>query len=382
MKFLASRQFMKSKMFCMLSMGIIVVAFGTIAAEAQTYTESIVHNFPLSPSGFYPHPGSLVMDSAGNFYGTALAGGTCCGALFKLSASGVFSNIYNLKSSDGFNPCCLVIDKAGNLYGTTLGGSTGGGTVFKFVTKTNSFSTLHTLNGSTEGRNPEGPLTLGPDGSLYGSASNGGTNNQGVLFKISLSGKETVLYQFTGGSPAFLDFDNVLVNRKGDVYLMLSYCCLVQITAKGVETTLASPGDSNVYFAGGALARNGDGNFYGYFFGNPGAIYPYGMWEVNGSTFAVSYYGPFTGYLTGLPLLSGGNLYSVASTGGLHNEGSVYVFDTATGEQTNLYDFGASSTDGSTPEHGVVKDAAGNLYGTTDVGGTYGYGTIFKLTKE
>jgi uncharacterized repeat protein (TIGR03803 family) len=62
--------------------------------------------------------------------------------------------------------------------------------------------------------------------------------------------------------------------------------------------------------------------------------------------------------------------------------GVVYGFDLASGVETVLYDFGASPTDGMNPASGVTQDSSGNLYGTTNKGGIYGYGTVFKLTKK
>src|SRR5579885_537480 len=95
---------------------------------AQTYTESVLYSFPEGPSGSQD-PGKLVRDSAGNLYGTTLAGGPqnkkcakSCGTIFELSASGVFSTLYKFQDgTDGSSPCCLVIDKSGNLYGLTVG---------------------------------------------------------------------------------------------------------------------------------------------------------------------------------------------------------------------------------------------------------------------
>jgi uncharacterized repeat protein (TIGR03803 family) len=367
---------------------LLLLAFAAIAVHAQTYTESILYNFPLSPAGYYPHPGSLVMDSAGNLYGTAGGGGSCnnnqssCGTIFKVSAVGVFSTLYNFEGGlDGFGPCCLAMNGAGNLYGTAEGGGAAGwGTVFKFATKTNTFTTLHAFGKvSTDGRNPSGPLTLTADGNLYGATQEGGTSDDGILFEVTPTGAEFVYYDFGFGGPVFEGLTNVLRDPEGHLYAAVGFCCLIEVTA-GVKTALATPGsDDGPYFLDGTLVRDTNGNFYG---GFENGTANDGLWEVNSTTDAVTYYSSFGGYLTGPLRFSGGNLYGTVSPGGAHGEGYVYEFSPGTGVRTDSYDFGAYSADGANPFSGIVRDSAGNLYGTTDIGGTYGFGTIFKLTPN
>jgi uncharacterized repeat protein (TIGR03803 family) len=380
---------MKTKKRCSSSLvgALLLLAFGVIAAHAQTYTESILYNFPLSPAGYYPHPGSLVMDSAGNLYGTADGGGSCnnnqssCGTIFKVSAGGVFSTLYTFQDGlDGFGPCCLVMNGAGNLYGTTEGGGDGWGTVFRFATRTNTFSTLHEFGKlTTDGRNPSGPLTLTANGNLYGATQEGGTSDDGILFEVTPTGAEFVYYNFGLGGPVFEGLTDVLRDPEGNLYATVGFCCLIKV-ASGVKTTLATFGDDGgSNFLQGTMVRDTNGNFYGGF--EDGTAND-GLWEVNGTTYAVSYYNSFGGYPTGPLRFWDGNLYGTVAPGGAHGEGYVYEFAPGTGIRTDLYDFGAYSTDGANPFSGIVRDSAGNLYGTTDIGGTYGYGTIFKLTPN
>jgi uncharacterized repeat protein (TIGR03803 family) len=370
-------------------MGLFFLTVGIVGVQAQTYTETILYNFPLSPAGYYPHPRSLVIDSAGNLYGAAPGGGSCdgnagsCGILFELSTNGTFSALYNFSGqSDGFGPCCLVIDKSGDLYGTTGGGGVGWGTIFKFATTTKKFSTLHEFRRiSSDGINPAGPLTLGSDGNLYGVTTEGGANGYGVLFKVTPKGRESVVFNFTVANyPIFSGLTNILRDAEGNFFGVMSFCCLIEITSGGVELTLATPGsNSGSYFLQGTLARDASGNFYGGF--EDGAIND-GVWEVNGSTFAVSYFNSFGGYPTGPLMFSGGDVHGTVSPGGVYNEGYVYDLSVATGVQSHLYDFGAYPTDGANPFGGIVRDSHGSRYGTTDVGGIFGYGTIFKLTEN
>jgi uncharacterized repeat protein (TIGR03803 family) len=87
-------------------------------------------------------------------------------------------------------------------------------------------------------------------------------------------------------------------------------------------------------------------------------------------------------------LLSGGIVYGTASAGGVSGGGAVYEFDPTSSTETILYNFpnpGSSSSDGWTPNAGVIMDSAGNLYGTTIAGEYFGngqMGTVFKLTKN
>jgi len=349
----------------------------SIVSAAQTYTESILYSFPLTANDYQVHPGNLVVDPAGNLYGAALNGGVCgtmsCGTIFKLSTKGVLSTLYNFTGgADGAYPCCLVIDKSANLYGTTSSGALGYGTVFKFATATKKFSTLHQFGRlSTDGLTP-GWLTLGSDGNLYGATSTGGAYGNGVTFEVTPNGKESIVYNFTYTLASPL-LGNVLRNNIGDLYTTSpgDDGAFLQITPKGVESVLASnigvgEGCSELQ---GYVARNSNGNFYGsYYCGFEGA----GLWEVNGSDDAVSYYTADYGdcalvELSGPLLFSGGSLYGTMNTDYGQSstcEGAVYKFSPSTGLQTILYNFGATPTDGAYPFEGVTLDTAGNLYGT------------------
>jgi uncharacterized repeat protein (TIGR03803 family) len=79
-------------------------------------------------------------------------------------------------------------------------------------------------------------------------------------------------------------------------------------------------------------------------------------------------------------LLAGGQLYGTTSAGGTSGYGTVFKLDPATGTQTVLYTF-KGEADGGSPYSSLIRDPGGNLYGTTYVGGAHAYGTVFKLTK-
>jgi uncharacterized repeat protein (TIGR03803 family) len=374
---------------------LLAVLCAAVACCAQTYTETVLYSFPLSPEGYYYYPTNLVRDSAGNLYGVTLLGGikgqNCgqpnalygCGTIFEFSTGGLLSTLYQFTGlSDGYEPCCLAMDNSGNLYGTTYsGGLAGGGTVFKYATKTKKFSTLHEFGRvANDGLGPNGPLTLATDGNLYGTTQAGGVNGAGTIFEVTPKGVESVHFSFehSTGSP----LGNVLRNSQGDFYGVQGYddatlgYVLYEVNSSGVATVLNSMVPTQ-YTQGGYVARSAAGNFYG-----DGET---GLWEVVGSndTFAMYDFAGL-GYLDGLPLLLNGNVYGVTAIGGANGYGAVYEFNESSGVETVLHNFTNTQypPDGANPEYGLIADPQGNLYGTTDGGGTASLGTIYTFTKN
>ena len=185
---------------------------GTVFKIDTSGTETVLHSFTGSPDGAQPYAG-LVMDNSGNLYGTTENGGASgFGTVFKVDNDGTETVLHSFAggSSDGADPTARVIlDATGNLFGTTFaGGSSDKGTVFKLDT-TNVETVLYNFTGDADGGNPFGGVTLGQDGTLYGTTENGGSKSphqygccKGVLFAVIgtfSSGSEKVLYTFTGG---------------------------------------------------------------------------------------------------------------------------------------------------------------------------------------
>jgi uncharacterized repeat protein (TIGR03803 family) len=196
----------------------------------------------------------------------------------------------------GAGPESVIADSAGNLYGITVRGGTGvGGIAFK-ITPSGQESLLYDFTREPyNGWQPEGPLILDKQGNLYGTTSNGGTNSihfrigDGTAFKLSPDGTETTLYNFGA-----------------------------------YKTDGAQPG--------AGLVMDARGNFYG-----------------------TTFWG-------------GTNLY-----------GTVFRL-TPDGVETILHNFAYGSTDGGNPTASLIMDSSGNLYGTTEVGGSGGGGTVFEIT--
>jgi len=109
-----------------------------------------------------------------------------------------YTDMYNFNNSDGccaLYPSLLAQAQDGNIYGATTSGGAGAGNIF-MITPTGTFHNLFNFDG-THGRGPQGGLSLGFDGDLYGTTYQGGTNAAGTVYKITPSGTQTVLYNFT-----------------------------------------------------------------------------------------------------------------------------------------------------------------------------------------
>jgi uncharacterized repeat protein (TIGR03803 family) len=315
----------------------------------------VLYSFAGGTDGANPSAG-LIQDSSGNLYGTTYKGGTAgFGAVFKITSAGSESVLYSFAGgTDGANPLAgLIQDSTGNLYGTTYGGGTTSvGTVFKLTTA-GVETILHSFTGGTDGANPWAGLIQDSAGNLYGTTSTGGITpvgsslSNGVVFKITPVGVETILYKFKGGTvDGAHSVAGLIQDSAGNLYGTtsggggLGYGTVFKLTPAGTETVLHS-------FASGPA----DGAF-------PRA---------------------------GLIQDSAGNLYSTTNGGGGLGYGTVFEI-TPTSVETILYSFGSGGTVGALPNAGLIRDSAGNLYGTTSYGGinrngtTIGNGTVFKIT--
>ena len=149
----------------------------------------------LFRSGNDPWAG-LIIDPSGNLYGTTTGGGSGSGGtVFELTPANVgwtFKTLYSFSGNGGGPSDKLVMDAAGNLYGTTyIDGAYGYGTVFKLTPSNGgwTYTSLHDFTGGSDGANPISSLVFDANGNLYGTASQGGTGNCpggcGVVFEIT-----------------------------------------------------------------------------------------------------------------------------------------------------------------------------------------------------
>ena len=333
-----------------------VGGYGTVFKLDATGAETVLYSFTGGADGSEPF-GTLVRDSAGNFYGTTNQGGGTgcasygCGTVFKLDTTGTKTVLYRFTGgANGRNPYAgLVRDPAGNLYGTTFyGGSSkncyqGCGTVFKLDTA-GAETVLHSFTGTPDGNWPLARLVRDATGNLYGTTHQGGAFGWGMVFKLDTTGTETVLYSFAGGADGGEPDAELILDAAGNLY-------------------------GTTHYGGGGGCQDGCGTVFKLdTAGTETVLYRFQGNPDGGSPIA------------GLIRDAAGNLYGTTLYGGAVGKGIVFKLDT-TGTETVLHSFVGSPTDGAIPYVGLVRDAAGNLYGTTSIGGAFGKGTIFKLSR-
>jgi uncharacterized repeat protein (TIGR03803 family) len=407
-----------------ITFAVLLGVLATQSAPAQTYT--VLHAFQGVPDGALPVAG-LVLDVKGSLYGTTESAGdsSCqhpygCGVVFKIDTTGTETVLFRFGHGRGDVPQAgLVRDPAGNLYGTTSGGGHFlAGTVFR-LGKDGKQKVLHSFdrqNGSPGGSFPGARVLRDSTGNLFGTTVNGGnSSDSGVVFKLNKFGKETVLYAFTcpicygkaGGGFGVSD-SGVIRDAAGNLY---------GIAAGGTVTNGCTYGCGVVYkvdknhagtvfysFTGGSsdgagpngnLTKDAAGNLYGTTYGGGGnGCNNNGcgtVFKVDPSGHETLLY-RFTGTTDGTAAAGGvardpqGNLYGTTSRGGDptcdggFGCGVVFKID-PNGNETTLHTF-TGGTDGESPNPDLIRDAAGNLYGTTFLGGdpTCHCGVVFKIT--
>lgn len=347
------------------------ILFSSVLAASQ---ETLVVSFYQgSGSGVLPRAG-LISDAAGNLYGTAFYGGLYDeGMVYKLSPNGhaytaTLLHSFSVDGVDGFNPAsALVMDSAGNLYGTTEFGGSGNcsvgfgcGTVFQLSPAADGSWTetiLHDFQG-TDGWQSFAELTMDSKGNLFGTTANGATYGQGTVYELSPASDGSwnfqTLYEFTGGNDGGVPWASVISDSKGRLY--------------GVASEGGGSSSQCRYGCGTAFMLSPSSNgpwtvtvLHNFTTGPSDGAYPSNTLLPDGH----------------------GNLYGVASSGGGDAQaGVVFELSPANNGQwteTILHNFNQTTGDGLTPSSNLIRDASGRLYGTTLSGGSHGEGTVFKL---
>jgi len=368
----------------------VSAAYGQTAKSAK---ETTLYTFTGAADGGSPYA-SLIQDAAGNLYGATFAGGAAnLGTVFKIDKSGKETVLYSFAGTpDGEHVSSnLLRDKAGNLYGVAYeGGANSFGAVFK-LNKAGKESVLYSFGPGTDGEYPGSGLIADAAGNLYGTTGYGGASGNGTVYKVSKSGKETVLHSFTGTDGQY-PFGNLLRDSAGILYGTTSMGgasgngTVFKLTTKGKVTVLhsfAGATDGANPYAG--LVQDAKGNFYGTTYNGGAGCGGYDC----GTVFKVSAKGKET-VLHAFQLADGhypdfgtlvrdaaGNLYGTTYAGGTADMGVVFKV-TDSGKESMVYTFTGGADEGF-PVAGLIEDKAGNFYGTTLGNPPTTYGTVFKI---
>jgi uncharacterized repeat protein (TIGR03803 family) len=341
--------------------GICVLAISVLlATAAAASTTHITYSFNGDDDGEYADT-DLVLDSAGNIFGTTVQGGDfASGTVWELTAAGQHLVLYSFTGGlDGGEPYKgVTLDAQGNLYGTAVTGGRGGceggcGVVYKLTHTASGWrqNVVYYFSGGNDGSGPGSGVTIDSSGNVFGMTPTGGANGLGVVFQLSPSPtglpRFKVIHTFTGGADGASASAGRLVIRSGKLY--------------GVATTGGNFGSGVAFELTPTLSGEWSVKTLYSFRGQPDAGFPYG----------------------GVLFDARGNLYGTTYYDGANDLGAVYeLIPTPSGEwgERVLYSF-RGGTDGAGSIGNLVFDRLGNLYGTTSEGGAgCSCGVIFKLT--
>jgi len=334
-----------------------------LTPKQGSWTEQTVWTFTCGADGKNPH-GGVTFDSAGNLFGTTVAGGSggiCvgdgCGVVFRKGAHDGFRVIYNFTGNkDGFGPGnAVAIDSHENLYGDAPdGGAHGLGVVYQlsFHRTQWQIKVLHAWTGGNDGGiGSLGPLLVDSAGDIFGVTEIGGLHQAGTAFKLVPGPNNTfsfsVIYQFKGSPDAGSPYGGLIADAQGDLFGTTYfggtsgngavYELMPRSTGRYAERVLYS-------FSGG-----GDG-------GNPTST---------------------------LVFDAAGDLFGTTDAGGGScGCGVVFKIDHVTGMESAVHTFGSTGSDGQSPLYGLTPDASGNLFTSTVGGGSFGQGVVFGMTPS
>ncbi len=377
-----------------------------LAGPAHAASEALVYSFQGSGDGAEPLAGLIDVSGTlyGTTYGS-FGGQDGYGTVFKITTAGAEKVLYNFGGAlGGGNTYAGLTNVDGTLYGTSYGtdptncanANSGCGTVFQVNSK-GVEKTLYTFKGGNDGNGPMGLLKVGDE--FYGTTRLGGAHNFGTVFKVTPAGVDTVLYSFKG--PASADGsdpngDLILAGgllygttyEGGSNYANQGQGTIFKVTKTGRETVLhAFQGTDGGYPVGGLIKVGG--NFYGAtqyggvggFGGASGAGTVFSVTPAGAETVLYAFSGANDGSGPYAGLIAvGGVLYGTTYFGGgAGNQGTVFRL-TLAGAETVLYSFkGHDAGDGSYPAAPLIH--VGNaLYGTNAYGGVNYQGAVFKVT--
>jgi uncharacterized repeat protein (TIGR03803 family) len=351
---------MRIKVALMMTAAAVLCAATSGEAAVK---EKTLYAFTGGNDGSFPH-GGVIADAKGNFYGVTTSGGADHnGVVFELSPPKRGETVWTQTTlyaftggKDGGSPqAALMMDSGGRLYGTaSTGGANGEGVVFELTHHKGiwKYHRLWTFTGGNDGGAPSGALTMDGAGNLYGTTTQGGTGVVGTVFELSppaTSGAwtENVLYNFTGNSDGGEPMGNVLLGTDGNIY-----------------GTTAGYGEFNygVVYRLTAPQSGGDWGFsvlHAFQGGSDGEV-------------------PRDGLIQD----ASGTLYG--ATAGFDNSyGTVFQMNTDGSSYNVIYNVtGGQGFTGNGPWQTVSMGADGAIYGTTYADGQSAFGEVFQLTPH
>jgi uncharacterized repeat protein (TIGR03803 family) len=275
----------EGKLYGTTASGGLPVSEGTVYQLSDGgggWSESVLYRFKSNDDGIVPQS-SVTFDQAGNMYGTTSNGGTGNrGTVYELSpVNGGWQEkvlwSFGISLTDGEIPFGnVVLDDAGNLYGTTVFGGARYGTVFELVPSGSDWKekTLHTFQLSTDGGYSEAGLTPDSAGNLYGTTSAGGPNGGGTVFELTPSGGGWdfhVIYAFSWNGEQTGPFGGVTFDSEGNL-LGTTYAegngvgSVFKLTRSGnnwVYSDLHDFDETDGAYPQGNLVLDSSGNVYG-----------------------------------------------------------------------------------------------------------------------
>jgi len=369
------------KLYRFLLCALLIAAASTL--HAQTYTD--IHDFVGTDGCCANYPGMMAQGEDGNIYGATSSGGKLGGgAVFKITPSGTFTDIYDFDGTHGEYPQGgLSMGTDGNFYGTTYqGGAHSHGVVFK-VTPAGAYTDLYDFAGTGDGAYPRVPPVMASDGNLYGVT---GDDTNAVLYKITTAGVFTAILTVPNGS-----YSPLILANDGNLYGTTVYggtfnrgiVFQFSTATKKLKTIYNFQNEGGPY---GPLLQGSDNALYGTCVGggtgSGGVVFRVttaGVYKVlvnftsggaNGST-------PFAGLVQG----SDKFLYGVTSTGGTNKLGVLFKVSTTGTNYAVLFNFATAT--GDTPLSTPLLHTNGTIYGLAYHGGSHtAYGTIYSFTNK
>jgi len=360
-----------------------------------THKDTVLVNFN-GANGKAPYQSNLIQATNGLLYGLTENGGTNDdGVLFSYNiATHQETVLVNLVDSIGVGPFGSLIQATdGMLYGMTVtGGANFNGVIFRYDIIHNKDTVVFSFDGSAYGGSPWGSLLQASDGKLYGMTQFGGTNSQGVIFRFNpVTYDDTVMFNFDGNAYGGSPEGSLIQATNGKLYGMTEFggsngdgilFRLDPIT--GDDSVLLNFNGTDGSSPMGSLMQASNGLLYGMTWS--GGTSAYG----NGTFFSYNITTEFDSVITNFHDLgtapgagegpygnimqaTNGKFYGLTQSGGQYNEGVLFSYKPGDPTDSTLHSFGGNSNTGN-----LIEGSNGYLFGMTEFGGTSDLGTIFR----